>query len=201
MHSAGPPPSHMGQKLDLCAVDPDSSGSSELPVHVTLPTTARTTTRQKPPPASPSQSPLTPESHRLPLEEFFGPIPNYIPPIDPEKQESEPRNIFAHEEEPNTAAKYLFYYGFVFPPMWIFGSLMLCTRPAPTDPGPSDNPRSSVPGQGGTRRGSRLVALHVQVAERRWSLRCLYAWVTLVICIVCLVIGLWAGRVGAFANR
>ncbi|CAE6506611.1 unnamed protein product [Rhizoctonia solani] len=208
-YSADPSPSRMSQDLPLCAVDSGPGDLPKPPVHVTLPTPARTTTRQKSLPTSQNQSPLTSEGQQAALDNFFGPAPPRRPSADPEKQEPEPRNIFAREREPETVAKYLFYYGFIFPPFWFFGTLILFVSPRPspdsrpmsTEVGATDNPRSSMFSQGGMRNSRRLLSLHMQLAERRWSLRCLYAWVTLVICVVGLVIGLWAGRVGSFSDR
>ncbi|KDN40593.1 hypothetical protein RSAG8_08065, partial [Rhizoctonia solani AG-8 WAC10335] len=188
-------------------VDSGPGGFPELPVHVTLPSPARTSTRQKPQPTVQSQSTPT-DSQRLDLESFFGPPP-VLPPVDSEKQVSDPRNVFAREPEPDTVSKYLFWYGFACPLFWLFGSIIFFTSPRPssgsrppsTAVGATDNPRSSVLSQGGMGSGRRLRSLHMQVAERRWSLRCLYAWIILIIFIVCLMLGLWAGRVGAFANR
>ncbi|CAE6538188.1 unnamed protein product [Rhizoctonia solani] len=198
----------MTQDLPLCAINVGPGESPVSPVHVTLPTPARTTSRQKHPPTPQNQSPPTAEGQQLALDQFFGPIPQSRP-VDLEKQEPAPRNIFAREREPETVAKYLFYYGFVFPPFWLFGACILFIPPrSPSDSGPTStevgmtgNRRSSVLSQGDTGRSRGLLSLHMQVTERRWGFRCLYAWITLVICIVGLVVGLWAGRVGTFANR
>ncbi|CAE6437835.1 unnamed protein product [Rhizoctonia solani] len=196
----------MTQNLPLSAVDPGPGGFPESPVHVTLPAPARTSTRQKP--QSHVQSAPSSDSQRLDLESFFGPPPE-LPPVGTEKQESDPRRVFAREPEPDTVSKYLFWYGFACPLFWLFGAIIFFTAPRPssdsrrtsTDVETSGNPISSMFAQGGTRNSWRLRSLHVQLAERRWSLRCLYAWITLLVFILCLILGLWAGRVGTFANR
>ncbi|QRW24486.1 hypothetical protein RhiXN_11398 [Rhizoctonia solani] len=212
-HSEDPSPPRMAQDLPLFEVVGSSGNPLKQPVHVTLPPTARTTTRQKSLPTSQAQSPLTSEltseGQLLALDNFFGPTPQHPRSVDLEKQSAEPLNIFANQKEPETVSKYLFYYGFVFPPFWLFGACILFvaprssadSRPAPAEVTGAGNPRSSMFSQGGTGRSRRLLSLHMQVTERRWSLRCLYAWITLVICIVGLIIGLWAGRVGSFADR
>ncbi|KAG8763453.1 hypothetical protein FRC11_003671 [Ceratobasidium sp. 423] len=109
--SADPSPPQMTQDLPLCAINVGPDEPPASPVHVTLPTLARTTTRQKRPPTPQSQSPLTSEGQQQALDQFFGPTPQSRP-VDLEKQEPVPRDIFAHEQEPETVAKYLFYYGF-----------------------------------------------------------------------------------------
>ncbi|CEL56769.1 hypothetical protein RSOLAG1IB_08071 [Rhizoctonia solani AG-1 IB] len=208
-HSTDQSPALMTQDLPLSVAGRGPREFPKPPVHVTLPPTARTTTRQKPSPSSQAQSPITSEGQLLALDNFFGPAPQRQRSVDIEKQSSEPRNIFEREKEPETVSKYLFYYGFIFPPFWLFGACILFvgsrslsdSRPTSAEVGAVDNPRSSMLSQGGTRRSRRLLSLHMQITERRWSFRCLYAWVTLVVCIVGLVVGLWAARVGSFADR
>ncbi|CAE6378508.1 unnamed protein product [Rhizoctonia solani] len=111
-HSADQSPPLMTQDLPLSVVDRSPRDFPKPPVHVTLPPTARTTTRQKSPPSSQAQSPITSEGQLLALDNFFGPAPQRQRSVDLEKQNSEPRNIFAPEKEPETVSKYLFYYGF-----------------------------------------------------------------------------------------
>ncbi|CAE7188078.1 unnamed protein product [Rhizoctonia solani] len=207
-HSTNPSPPHMMQEPPLCVVDSGSGGFSGPPVHVTLPAPARTSTSRKPQPTSRNQSPPISDTQRVDLiETFFGPPPD-LPPTSSEKRESDPRRVFAREAEPDTVSKYLFWYGFACPLFWLFGTIIFFTaarsspesRRTSTDIEATDDPMPSVFGRS-TKDGRRLRSLHLQVAERRWSLRCLYAWVTLLVFIVCLVLGLWAGRIGTFANR
>ncbi|CUA77683.1 hypothetical protein RSOLAG22IIIB_06719 [Rhizoctonia solani] len=196
----------MTHNLPLSDADSGPGGFPETPVHVTLPAPARTSTRSKPRASTERQS--APNGRQLDLESFFGPPPE-LPPTGSEKPDSDPRNVFAHEPEPNTVSKYLFWYGFACPLFWLFGAIIFFTAPRPlansrrtsADVEASGNPISSMFAQGGSRNSWRLRSLHVQLVERRWSLRCLYAWITLLVLIFCLVIGLWAGRVGTFANR
>jgi hypothetical protein len=111
-HSADQSPALMTQDLPLSVAGRGSREFPKPPVHVTLPPTARTTTRQKPSPSSQAQSPITSEGQLLALDNFFGPAPQRQRSVDIEKQSSEPRNIFEREKEPETVSKYLFYYGF-----------------------------------------------------------------------------------------
>ncbi|ELU37900.1 hypothetical protein AG1IA_08072 [Rhizoctonia solani AG-1 IA] len=108
-HSEDPSPPRMAQDLPLFEVVGSSRNPLKQPVHVTLPPTARTTTRQKSLPTSQAQSPLTSEltseGQLLALDNFFGPTPQHPRSVDLEKQSAEPLNIFANQKEPETYSR------------------------------------------------------------------------------------------------
>ncbi|KAI9569267.1 hypothetical protein HD554DRAFT_2020784 [Boletus coccyginus] len=73
--------------------------------------------------------------------------------------------------EPITLAMYLFKFGFLFPPLWIFGSLILIT--------PLTAPTNFEPSKSETER-QELVQI-IRDAELRWAKRCAWALVVLLV--------------------
>ncbi|KAF8433002.1 hypothetical protein L210DRAFT_3412961 [Boletus edulis BED1] len=75
----------------------------------------------------------------------------------------------APNTEPITFAMYLFKFGFLFPPFWVLGVIILVS--------PLTAPADFEPSKSGTER-QRLVAI-IRDAELKWAKRCVWALVTL----------------------
>jgi len=74
-------------------------------------------------------------------------------------------------------ARYLFFYGFLFPPFWILGSLILVT---PLTPDPSWHAEKDE-------KTIENVLSVMRVVERRWAWRCVMAISTLLVLILVIV--------------
>ncbi|KDQ61529.1 hypothetical protein JAAARDRAFT_66628 [Jaapia argillacea MUCL 33604] len=112
-----------------------------------------------PPPAYESQHPYHPQDSDADLE--MG-LPSYDA-----------------QEEPDTLAMYLFKYGFLFPPFWLLGTIILfLSLTAPSDFHPHK-----------TERERNEILDVMRKAEVKWGRRCAVALVVLVV-VVALVVGL-----------
>ncbi|KAB5592240.1 hypothetical protein CTheo_4337 [Ceratobasidium theobromae] len=215
------PPSTTAPSFATPNHTPPTSPGDHLPeeIQIKFPTPTRTTASKKShrhvpgtavdrDPRPQSQSPQVVRNQAL--AEFFGetatPPPEHAVTRSRRRRNDSTRGeMFANFSEPDTIAKYLFWYGFVFPPFWAIGTIVLFLPMRESENiGPemaevgghapmSSNPRAA-------NLSSRYLTL-VRVTERRWARRCAFAWVSTLLLITVLVIGLWIGRVGVFANR
>ncbi|KAG8954913.1 hypothetical protein FRC04_010397 [Tulasnella sp. 424] len=99
----------------------------------------------------------------------------------------------AYEEmpEPQTMAKYLFQYGFLFPPFWIIGVMIFFTRLEPT-------PEAEC-GKSAAEQADEIELL--RKAELKWSKRCAFALLGLIALVGLIVLICFAAKVGAFKHR
>ncbi|KAJ6468389.1 hypothetical protein C8R45DRAFT_938303 [Mycena sanguinolenta] len=91
-------------------------------------------------------------------------------------------------QEPVTLAMYLFKFGFLFPPFWILGVIILLSPlRAPT---PATTPGAWLPEK---TDAERLVILNrMRTTELKWARRCLYALLALIHIVIAIVIGVVA---------
>ncbi|KAL0957050.1 hypothetical protein HGRIS_003150 [Hohenbuehelia grisea] len=85
-------------------------------------------------------------------------------------------------KEPVTLAMYLFRFGFLFPPFWIIGALILTSKlQAPAEPSPeSDAELAWLPDKTTAERDA--IVQHIRRVEVKWAKRSLIA--ILVLCIL-----------------
>ncbi|KAG6806475.1 hypothetical protein H0H92_011185 [Tricholoma furcatifolium] len=143
---------------------------------ISLPT-AMTAITRTPPSAAPTE--------RSSLDDFFGytvssfrtyeirhdssnsdALPPYVEDLPPTYSLKAP--------EPVTLAKYLFKFGFLFPPFWVLGAWILWS--------PLRAPSSDADSEGGwmankTESERQRVLADVRKAEVRWALYCLWSFV------------------------
>ncbi|KAK7056463.1 hypothetical protein VNI00_003018 [Paramarasmius palmivorus] len=113
----------------------------------------------------------------LPIDE---PLPPYV----------EPPEYTSKNEDPATLAKYLFKFGFLFPPFWILGALILFTplhAPESSDPA---TPNAWLPEKTEAEREAIISTL--RKAELKWAWRCLFAILTVSLFAVAAGITIWA---------
>ncbi|KZS93410.1 hypothetical protein SISNIDRAFT_454582 [Sistotremastrum niveocremeum HHB9708] len=72
---------------------------------------------------------------------------------------------YTEEDEPETLARSLFFYGFLLPLFWIFGAFMLFSKLEPT----------ASWEEGKTESAKKHLLESMRRAERRWAYRCLWA--------------------------
>ncbi|TFK75117.1 hypothetical protein BDN72DRAFT_811302 [Pluteus cervinus] len=125
---------------------------------------------------------ITSEQTSDPLNDFFGAPRSSSPtresrhdrrisvsePLPP--YSAEPLPAYTKRAEPTTLAQYLFKFGFLFPPFWILGALILASplrEPAPTASG------SWLPEK--TEEERQQIILQMREVEVKWALRCLFA--------------------------
>ncbi|CAE6538222.1 unnamed protein product [Rhizoctonia solani] len=105
--------------------------------------------------------------------------------------------------KPQTIARSLFLYGFVFPPFWAIGACILVSKLRP-DPQPTvePSPKEIEAGYGGTpseayKRAEYKLLRHTELL---WARRCLIAAITFVLALVVVIVATRVAGVGAFAN-
>ncbi|KAF8235777.1 hypothetical protein L208DRAFT_1255076 [Tricholoma matsutake] len=155
-------------------------------------------------PAPPAQSILT--TNINPIDDFFGyTFSSYrthesrheqsladtqsLPPYIAEDTDLPPYARKAPETV--TLAKYLFKFGFLFPPFWIIGALILLSPlrapSAPTDP---DTETAWLPEK--TEAEREQIIAQMRKVEIKWAKRCLWATVILVLLGTSAGIAIWA---------
>ncbi|KAJ6491852.1 hypothetical protein DFH09DRAFT_1338391 [Mycena vulgaris] len=92
--------------------------------------------------------------------------------------------------EPVTLAMYLFRFGFLFPPFWIMGVIILLCLCAPT---PADTPGAWLPEKPAAER--MLILERMPTVELKLARRCFYAFLGLLLLIIATAVGLtfWFG--------
>jgi hypothetical protein len=84
---------------------------------------------------------------------------------------------YGEEQEVKTMARSLFFYGFLFPPFWLLGSLILITPLTPDPSWHSTKPEEQI----------QVILSAMRVAERRWAWRCVTALSCLILIILVVV--------------
>ncbi|KAG6907282.1 hypothetical protein DXG01_009587 [Tephrocybe rancida] len=145
------------------------------------PITAMTNTTRTPPSAVPEEL--------NPLDEFFGytlatsrthesrhdlSIADALPPY----VEDLPPTYTLKAPEPLTLAKYLFKFGFLFPPFWIMGAWILWS-PLRAPSSDSDVEGAWMADKSESER--QRVIEEMRKTEVRWALRCLWALLVLIL--------------------
>ncbi|KIO33794.1 hypothetical protein M407DRAFT_240932 [Tulasnella calospora MUT 4182] len=102
-----------------------------------------------------------------------------------------PAPAYEEMQEPPTMAKYLFKFGFMFPPFWIIGIMIFFTRMEPT-------PESEC-GKTAAEQADEIALL--RKAELKWSKRCAYALLSLIALVGLIVLICFGAKVGAFKHR
>ncbi|KIM32952.1 hypothetical protein M408DRAFT_326644 [Serendipita vermifera MAFF 305830] len=102
-----------------------------------------------------------------------------LPPPYPRQLDDEEAAVPAYgdQQEVQTMARYLFFYGFLFPPFWILGSLILVT---PLTPDPSWHAEKD-------QKTIENILSVMRVVERRWAWRCVIALSTLILLVLIIV--------------
>jgi len=111
-----------------------------------------------------------------------------LPP--PYEEPTYPAPPYNEVQEPPTLPKYLFKYGFFFPPFWAIGAIVLAMKLEPAPP--------TECGKTAEEQAMELAIL--RRAEVRWSLRCLLAFTCFLLVIGGIVIGVLAKR-GVFKHH
>ncbi|KAJ7880970.1 hypothetical protein B0H14DRAFT_2435426 [Mycena olivaceomarginata] len=92
-----------------------------------------------------------------------------------------------HAREPVTLAMYLFKFGFLFPPFWIFGIIILLSPLR----APAATPSAAwLPEKMDAER--QVIINRMRTAELKWAKRCLYALVTLLVVAAVISVAVWA---------
>ncbi|KAJ7760738.1 hypothetical protein DFH07DRAFT_867848 [Mycena maculata] len=91
-------------------------------------------------------------------------------------------------KEPVTLAMYLFKFGFLFPPFWIMGVVILLS---PLRAPPATTP-SAVWLPEKTDAERQIIIDRMRAAELKWAKRCLYALVTLLLAAGVVAVAVWA---------
>ncbi|KAJ7183188.1 hypothetical protein C8R46DRAFT_1066212 [Mycena filopes] len=93
-----------------------------------------------------------------------------------------------HAREPVTLAMYLFKFGFIFPPFWIMGVVILMS---PLRAPPAATPSAAwLPEK--TEAERQVLIDRMRTAELKWAKRCLYALLVLVLVAVIISLAAWA---------
>ncbi|KAJ7116442.1 hypothetical protein C8R44DRAFT_879812 [Mycena epipterygia] len=87
--------------------------------------------------------------------------------------------------EPVTLAMYLFKFGFLFPPFWIMGVIILLSPLRA--PAPANTPGAWLPEKTDAER--QLIIQRMRTVELKWARRCLYALLALIHIVIAVVIG------------
>ncbi|KAJ6466541.1 hypothetical protein C8R47DRAFT_1153613 [Mycena vitilis] len=90
--------------------------------------------------------------------------------------------------EPDTLAMYLFKFGFLFPPFWIMGVIVLLS---PLRAPPAATPSAAwLPEKTDAER--QVIINRMRTAELKWAKRCLYALTAFVLVAVVVALAIWA---------
>ncbi|KAJ7650742.1 hypothetical protein FB45DRAFT_820129 [Roridomyces roridus] len=91
-------------------------------------------------------------------------------------------------KEPATLAMYLFKFGFLFPPFWIMGIVILLS---PLRAPPVETPSAAwMPEKTDAER--QVIIDRMRFTELKWAKRCLYALLTFVLLAAVIAIAIWA---------
>ncbi|KAG5652180.1 hypothetical protein H0H81_005979 [Sphagnurus paluster] len=142
-----------------------------------------------------TRTPSSAAHERDPLDSFFGynfsasrthesrhdeVLPAYVEDLPPTYTLKAP--------EPLTLARYLFMFGFLFPPFWIMGAWILWSPlRAPSD---ETDPEAWMPEK--TEAERKHILEGMRRVEVRWALRCLWAIVILSLVAIGAGVGAWA---------
>ncbi|KAJ7510441.1 hypothetical protein B0H11DRAFT_1790701 [Mycena galericulata] len=137
----------------------------------------------------------TPGSTTSPVDDFFGLARSSSRTRDSRCSDVLPQYIDAPEyttraTEPVTLAMYLFKFGFLFPPFWIMGVIILLS-PLRAPP-PANTPGAWLPEKTDAER--QLIIKRMRTVELKWARRCLYALLALIHLIIAVVIGIVTWR-------
>ncbi|KAJ7284575.1 hypothetical protein C8J57DRAFT_1288912 [Mycena rebaudengoi] len=130
------------------------------------------------------------EATTNPVDDFFGLALTSTRTHDSRSSERPPSYIDAplystRATEPVTLAMYLFKFGFLFPPFWIMGVLILFSPLRA--PEPANTPGAWLPEK--TEAERQLLIQRMRTVELKWARRCLYALLALIHIIIAVVIG------------
>ncbi|KAJ6468378.1 hypothetical protein C8R45DRAFT_1055307 [Mycena sanguinolenta] len=93
-----------------------------------------------------------------------------------------------HAREPVTLAMYMFKFGFLFPPFWIIGVIILFS---PLRAPPAATPAAAwLPEKTDAER--QVIIDRMRTAELKWAKRCLYALVAVVLVSAVVAVAVWA---------
>jgi hypothetical protein len=84
---------------------------------------------------------------------------------------------YGEEQEVQTMARYLFFYGFLFPPFWLLGSLILVIPLTPDPSWHAEKEQATI---------ENILSV-MRVVERRWAWRCVMALSSLILLILIVV--------------
>ncbi|KAJ7086150.1 hypothetical protein B0H15DRAFT_887258 [Mycena belliarum] len=94
----------------------------------------------------------------------------------------------ARSREPDTLAMYLFKFGFLFPPFWIMGIVILLS---PLRAPPAATPSAAwLPEKTDAER--QVLIDRMRTTELKWAKRCLYALVTFMLGVAIIAVAVWA---------
>ncbi|KDR72976.1 hypothetical protein GALMADRAFT_26921, partial [Galerina marginata CBS 339.88] len=99
-----------------------------------------------------------------------------IPPPYAEEADITLPEYTLHAPEPMTLAMYLFRFGFLFPPFWLFGAFILFS-PLREPPSTSDDTPAWMPEK--TEAERQQIIATMREVELKWAKRCLWAFVIL----------------------
>ncbi|KAG9094690.1 hypothetical protein FS749_012007 [Ceratobasidium sp. UAMH 11750] len=97
--------------------------------------------------------------------------------------------------KPTTVARYLFLYGFLFPPFWVIGACILLSPLAAAEPQPSSE--KDIEASAGYQKAELGVARKTELVYAR---RCLIAAITFLALVVIVIVATRVAGVGAFAR-
>jgi len=83
-----------------------------------------------------------------------------------------------NEPEPSTLARFMFLYGFLFPPFWLMGIVILCSELRPTQDWETGKTEAQK---------ARLLA-EMRLTEVKWAKRCVWALLALTLVIATIVV-------------
>jgi len=167
-----------------------SRNSGDLPVHTITLSTAESTSSlasEDAPVPPPAAYYSTSQAQADQIADFFGasrkshtPPPKSPKSVDGATQlpKSEPKS------EPLTLARCMFFYGFMFPPFWVMGIIILTSKLRPTEDwelGKTEDEKT------------RLLA-EMRIVEVKWAKRCIYALLTLFTIILVIVLAVVFGK-------
>ncbi|KAJ3724581.1 hypothetical protein C8R42DRAFT_708652 [Lentinula raphanica] len=102
----------------------------------------------------------------------------------------EPPAYEMHQTEPTTMAMCLFKFGFLFPPFWIMGALILLTPLRAPEPSSSSTlPVAWLPEK--TPAEKQQIISRMRSAEIKWAWRCLIALCILLVAVAAIVTVTW----------
>ncbi|CAA7267837.1 unnamed protein product [Cyclocybe aegerita] len=94
-----------------------------------------------------------------------------------------------HASEPVTLAMYLFKFGFLFPPFWLFGAFILLS-PLREPPSTTDDIPAWMPEK--TEAERRQIIANIRAVELKWAKRCLCTFSILTLLTVTGGVAAWA---------
>ncbi|KAJ6630949.1 hypothetical protein B0H10DRAFT_1773144 [Mycena sp. CBHHK59/15] len=125
-----------------------------------------------------------------PIDDFFGHALVSTRTHDSRNSEVPPPYVDAPQysvraTEPVTLAMFLFKFGFLFPPFWVMGVIILLSPLRA--PAPANTPGAWLPEK--TEAERQLIIARMRTVELKWARRCLYALLALIHVVIAVVIG------------